>query len=60
MRTKAQFVVLALEAMTEREKFDAMVAGVKLVLDYVDLESDPLPSERPPHRDAIIDRCKLA
>lgn len=44
MRTKAQFNVLVLEARTKREKFNTMVAGVKPVLDRVDLEADPVPS----------------
>ena len=55
-----QFDVLVLEARTKREKFDTMVARVKPVLDYIDLEADPLPGERPPRPDAIIDRCKAA
>lgn len=50
--------MLVLEARTKREKFDAMVAKVKPVLDCVDLDVDPIPSERPPRLDAIIDRCK--
>ena len=40
-RTKAQFDVLEQEARTQWEKFDAIVAGVKLVLDCVDLEAAP-------------------
>ena len=60
MRTKARFDVLVLEARTKREKLNTVVAGVKPVLDCVDLEADPVPSERPPRPDAIIDRCKAA
>ena len=40
-RVKAQFDVLVQEARTQRDKFDAIVAGVKMVLDYVDLEVAP-------------------
>ena len=57
-RVKAQFDVLVQEVRTQRDKFDAVVAGVKLVLDYVDLEMAPQPNGRPPHSDTIIQRCK--
>ena len=40
-RTKAQFDVLEQEARTQTDKFDAVVAGVKPVLDCVDLEVAP-------------------
>ena len=40
-RTKAQFDVLELEARTQRGKLDAVVIGVKPVLDYVDMEAAP-------------------
>ena len=40
-RVKAQFDVLVQEARTQREKFDAIVAGVKPVLDCIDLEAAP-------------------
>ena len=40
-RVKAQFDVLEQEARTQRKKFDAVVVGVKPVLDYVDLEVVP-------------------
>ena len=40
-RVKAQFDVLVQEAGTQREKFDTIVAGVKPVLDCVDLEPAP-------------------
>jgi len=35
-----------------------MVAGVKPVLDCIDMEVAPQPDDRPPRLDAIIDRCK--
>ena len=41
-------------------KLDAVVAGVKPVLDYVDLEVAPQPDGRPPCPDTIIERCKAA
>ena len=40
-RTKAQFDVLEQEAKTQRSKLDAVVAGVKPVLDCIDLEVAP-------------------
>ena len=59
-RVKAQFDVLVQEARTQWEKFDAIVAGVKPVLDCVDLEAAPQPDGRPPQSDTIIQRCKAA
>ena len=53
-RVKAQFHVLVQEARTQREKFDAIVAGVKPVLDCVDLDPAPQPDDRTPHSDTII------
>ena len=50
--------MLVQEARTQREKFDAIVARVKPVLDYVDLESAPQPDGRPPHSNTVIERCK--
>ena len=35
-----------------------MVAGVKPMLDYVDMEVAPQPDDRPPRPYTIIDRCK--
>ena len=57
-RVKAQFDVLVQEARTQRDKFDAVVTGVKPVLDCVDLEVAPQPNGRPPRSDTIIQRCK--
>ena len=59
-RTKAQFDVLELEARTLRGKLDAVVAGVKPVLDCIDMEVAPQPNDRLPRPDAIIDRRKAA
>ena len=59
-RVKAQFDVLEQEARTQRNKFDVVVAGVKPVLDCVDLEVAPQPDGRPPHPNTIIERCKAA
>jgi len=36
-----------------------VVAGIKPVLDCVDLEVAPQSDGRPPHPDTIIDRCKV-
>ena len=52
--------MLVQEARTQRDKFDTVVAGVKPVLDYVDLEAAPLPDGRPPHSNTVIERCKVA
>jgi hypothetical protein len=52
--------VLELEAQTLRRKLDTMVAGVRSLLDCIDMEAPPQPNERPPHLDTIIDRCKAA
>ena len=46
-RVKTQFDVLVQEARTQREKFDAVVDGVKPVLYCVDLETAPQPDGRP-------------
>ena len=59
-RVKAQFDVLEQESKTQREKFDAVVAEVKPVLDYVDLEVAPQPDGRSPRSNTIIERCKAA
>ena len=59
-RTKAQFDVLELEAKIQRGKFDAVVAGIRLVLDCIDMEVAPQPDDRPPYPNTIIDRCKVA
>ena len=52
--------MLEQEARTQRSKLDAIVAGVKLVLDSVDLEVAPQPNDRPPCPNTTIDRCKAA
>ena len=52
--------MLEQESRTQRSKIDAVVAGVKLMLDYIDLEVAPQPNGRLPHLDTIIDRCKAA
>ena len=40
-KVKAQFDALVQKAKTQRDKFDAVVTGVKSVLDCVDLEAAP-------------------
>ena len=37
-----------------------MVAEVRPVLDYIDMEAAPQPDDRSPRPDTIIDRCKAA
>ena len=46
--------------MTQWEKFDTIVTGVKPMLDCVDLEAAPQPDGRPPCPDNVIERCKMA
>ena len=48
------------EARTQRNKLDTVVAGIKPMLDCVDLEVAPQPNGRPPSPDTIIERCKAA
>ena len=57
-RVKAQFDVLEQDAQTQRDKFDAVLAGVKPVLDCVDIEVAPQPNGRPPRPDNVIEKCK--
>ena len=59
-RTRVQFDMLELEAQTQRRKLGVMVAGVRPVLDCIDMEAAPQPDDRPPRLDTIIDRCKAA
>ena len=59
-RVKAQFDVLEQDARTQSDKFDAVVAEFKPVLDCADLEMAPLPDGRPSCPDTIIERCKMA
>ena len=47
--------MLEQEARTQRSKLDIVVAGVKPVLDCVDLEVAPQLDGRPPCPDTIID-----
>ena len=59
-RTMTQFDVLELEARNQRGKLEAVVAGVKPMLDCVDMEVAPQSDGRPLCLDAIIERCKEA
>ena len=52
--------MLVQEAKTQRENFDAVVATIKPVLDYVDLETATQPDGRRQRSDTIIQRCKAA
>ena len=40
-RTKAQFDVLEIEAQTQRQKLNVVVARVRPVLDCIDMEAAP-------------------
>ena len=57
-RVKAQFDVLEQDARAQREKFDAVVAGIKPVLDCVEPEVASQHNGRPPRPDIVIERCK--
>ena len=59
-RVKAQFDVLEQDAQTQRDKFDAIVAGIKPVLDCVKPEVAPQHDGMPPRPDIVIERCKTA
>ena len=59
-RVKAQFDVLEQDARTQRNKFDAVVARIKPVLDCVDLEPASQPDGRRQRPNTIIQRCKAA
>ena len=59
-RVKAQFDVLEQDAWTQRNKFDAVVSEIKLMLDCIKPETAPQPNGRPPRPDIIIERCKMA
>ena len=50
--------MLELEAQTQRRKLDAMVVGVRPVLDCIDMEAAPQLDDWLPCPDTIIDRCK--
>ena len=52
--------MLVQEAKTQRENFDAVVAAIKPVLDYVDLETATQPDCRRQRSNTIIQRCKAA
>ena len=48
------------EAKIQKENFDAVVAAIKPVLDYVDLEPASQTDGRRQRSDTIIQRCKAA
>ena len=52
--------MLEQDARTQRDKFDAVVTGIRPVLDCIEIEVAPQPDGRPPHPDIIIERCKMA
>ena len=53
-KVKAQFDALVQKAKTQRDKFDAVVTGVKSVLDCVNLELATQPDGRRQRSDTII------
>jgi len=55
---KAQFDVLEQDAQMQRDRLDAIVAGIKLVLDCVEPEVVPQPNGRPTRPDVVVQRCK--
>ena len=57
-KTKAQFNALELEVKIQKGKFDAVVARVRPVLNYIDMEVVAQPDDRSPRLDTIINRCK--
>ena len=59
-RVKAQFDVLEQDARTQRDKFNAIVARIKPVLDCIKPEVAPQLDGRPPRSDIIIERCQTA
>ena len=59
-RVKAQFDVLEQDARTQRDKFDAVVAGIKPVLDCIEPEVAPQLDGRPPRPNIVIEGCKTA
>jgi hypothetical protein len=48
----------------QKNKYEAMIVGIKLVLDCINFEQAEAmvlqPGDRPPRPDAILDRCKGA
>ena len=52
--------MLEQDAWTQRDRLDAIVAGIKPVLDCVDPEAVPQPNGRPTCPDVVVERCKTA
>ena len=52
--------MLEQDARAQRDKFDAVVAEIKPVLDCVELEVTPQPDGWPLRPDIVIERCKTA
>ena len=52
--------MLEQDARTQRDKFDAVVAEIKPVLDCAEPEVAPQPDGRLPRPDIVIERCKTA
>lgn len=62
--SQEQFREFGARLQSQKDEFDAVIAGIKPMLDCIDLEpAEPavyLPGDRPPRPDAIVDRCKTA
>ena len=52
--------MLEQDAQTQRDRLDAVVAGIKRVLDCVEPKAAPQLDGRPTRPDVIIERCKTA
>ena len=52
--------MLVQEAKTQKENFDAVVAAIKLVLDYIDLKMATQHDGRRQQPNTVIHRCKAA
>ena len=52
--------MLVQEAKVQKENFNAIIAAIKPVLDYVDLEPATQHDDRRQRPDTIIQRCKAA
>ncbi|XP_066333811.1 uncharacterized protein [Miscanthus floridulus] len=60
---KGEFLLVEItieEAKVQKENFDAVIAAIEPVLDYVDLEPATQHDGRRQHPNTIIQRCKVA
>ena len=52
--------MLEQDAQTQRDRFDAVVAGITPVLDCVEAKTAPRPDGRPIRPDVVVEKCKMA